>query len=276
MESLEEYSAWIAIGTLLVLLAWESFQPFFPFFRGKGRERVRHGFRNTLLGIVNGLMTSLGFVIFWKWAVDWSGAHSIGLLHRVSWPAGIELAVAVLLLDFWTYWWHRMNHRIPFLWRFHRVHHADPEMDVTTANRFHFGEIILSSLLRVPVLILIGAQLWQLAFYEVVMFAVVQFHHANIAVPPWLDRVLRLVTVTPAMHKVHHSRLQVDTDSNYTSLFSWWDRIFGSFRLRPEMKEIHFGLDEFDAEENQTLIGMAKTPFRSGPEIKKEEGTSTL
>lgn len=183
------------------------------------------------------------------------------------------MIVAILLLDFWTYWWHRLNHRIPFLWRFHSVHHTDPKMDVTTASRFHFGEIILSSILRIPVLLLIGAEIWQLAIYEAMLFAVVQFHHANIVLPDWLDRFLRIVIVTPAMHKIHHSRIQKETDSNYTSLFSWSDRVFGSFRLREgqeDMRGINFGLDDHDSAEKQSVWGMLKTPFDSRRTSEKE------
>ncbi|NNE91506.1 MAG: sterol desaturase family protein [Verrucomicrobiales bacterium] len=266
LQPLENHSLWIAAGVLVLLLTWEGFRPFLPFFRGKAKQRAIHLLRNTVLGVINAAMTSLGFVLLWAWAADWAWSRGFGLLNWISLSAWMEFAIAVLLLDFWTYWWHRWNHRVPFLWRFHRVHHADPRMDVTTANRFHFGEIILSSLLRVPVLMLIGAQLWHLAIYETLLFAVVQFHHANVALPPWLDRGLRIVTVTPAMHKVHHSRIPSETDSNYTSLFSIWDRLFGSFRLRRDLHGIDFGLNGYDSVKVQTVWGMAKTPFQPKPE----------
>jgi sterol desaturase/sphingolipid hydroxylase (fatty acid hydroxylase superfamily) len=116
--------------------------------------------------------------------------------------------------------------------------------------------------LRVPVIALLGLQLWELALYEMAMFTVVQLHHANIALPAGLDRALRVVIVTPFMHKVHHSRWQPETDSNYSSLFSFWDRLFRSFRLRKNPSTLQFGLQEFDSAENQTLSGLVATPLK--------------
>ena len=174
----------------------------------------------------------------------------------------MEMVIAILMFDLFTYWFHRLSHRIPFLWRFHRVHHSDPHMDVTTANRFHLGEVMISSVLRIPLIALAGVELWHLALYELLMFSIVQFHHANIALPGALDRLLRVFIVTPAMHKVHHSRIQKETDSNYTSLFSFWDRVFGSFKIRkPEdLGKIQLGLDGYDCTDKQRLIGLLKTP----------------
>jgi sterol desaturase/sphingolipid hydroxylase (fatty acid hydroxylase superfamily) len=133
-------------------------------------------------------------------------------------------------------------------------------MDVTTAHRFHFGEILLSCLLRVPVLALLGMNLVELAIYETLMFANVQLHHANVTLPAWLDRLVRIVVVTPALHKVHHSRVREETDSNYASLFSWWDPLFGSRRTREDLRAICFGLEGYDAPRQQSLTALLKMP----------------
>jgi sterol desaturase/sphingolipid hydroxylase (fatty acid hydroxylase superfamily) len=260
-QQLHEQGRLISIGFLLFLLAWESFIPFFSFFRKQGGNRARHAIRNLLLGAGNALLVAYLFVSAWFWAAEWAQANRFGILEWSEMPTWVEAAAAVLLFDFWTYWWHRMNHRIPFLWRFHRLHHSDPYMDVTTASRFHLGEIFMSSALRIPFIILIGADLWHLALYETIMFSIVQLHHANIGLPPALDRFLRSVIVTPAMHKVHHSRRQRETDSNYTSLLSVWDRLFRSFRLRDELHDIRFGLENYDDRDKQTIFGMLKTPI---------------
>lgn len=249
----------VSVALLVLLLAWESWKPFYSF--PKGRERLGHGLRNFLLGVVNGLMGTLVFVGLWWLAADWSARHGFGLLHRLALPPVVEWVLAVLLLDVWTYLWHRMNHRIPFLWRFHRVHHSDPHMDVTTANRFHIGEIFMSSVLRVPLIVLLGVGIDQLALYELLMFAVVQFHHANISITEKWDRLLRCFIVTPFMHKVHHSRWQPETDSNYSSLLSVWDRVFRSFRHHENPATIRIGLDEYDLPDRQSLPGMLKTPW---------------
>ena len=133
-------------------------------------------------------------------------------------------------------------------------------MDVTTAYRFHFGEIIFSSLFRAPIIVLLGMNLPELVVYETLMFAVVQLHHANVALPRQLDRLLRCFIVTPSIHKVHHSRLQPETDSNYSSLFSWWDRAFKTLNLR-DPATIQYGLVQFDSPNQQTISGLIKTPL---------------
>src|SRR5215813_5385924 len=123
----------------------------------------------------------------------------------------IGAAAAILLFDAWMYLWHRANHQLDFLWRFHRVHHSDPEMDVTTAIRFHAGEILISSALRLAVIPLLGITNRQLLVYEMLLLPVILFHHSNVLIPERLDAILRLVIVTPAIHRVHHSRLRAET-----------------------------------------------------------------
>ena len=167
------------------------------------------------------------------------------------------------------YLWHRANHRILFLWRFHRMHHSDPQMDVTTALRFHTGELVFSSLLRFAVVPLLGMNLWQLIFYEILLLPIIQFHHSNVNLPESWDRCLRTIIVTPNIHRVHHSRWQPETDSNYSSIFSFWDRVFGSFRLRKDSHTIQYGLYTYDAQEWQTTWGMLKTPFLTTSLITK-------
>ncbi len=266
--SIPESRPLVALLVLVTLLAWETIHPFFLF--PKGRERLRHGFRNIALTVLNAIVTTIVFVGLWWAAAAWSASHQFGLLHWLPLPTWAEWLTAVLLLDAWTYLWHRLNHRIPFLWRFHRVHHSDPHMDVTTASRFHTGEIVMSSTLRVPLIILLGASIEQIALYEILMFAVVQFHHANISVSAQWDRVLGWIIVTPYMHKVHHSRWQPETDSNYSSLLSIWDRIFHSFRMTENPESIRLGLDEFDTPASQTLAGMLKTPVVNVDQQKRK------
>ena len=249
---------------LVLFVVWESLHPFFDFFRSSPRSRTLHIVKNLVLGAINSLIIAVVFVAAWVSASVWAEANDFGLLNQLSllgMPAWAHAVGAILLFDAWTYLWHRMNHRVPFLWRFHRVHHSDTRMDVSTAGRFHVGEIIFSSALRIPLIVLLGVYAWELLLYETIMFAVVQFHHANIGVPPALDRALRTVIVTPAMHKVHHSRFQPETDSNYSALFSFWDRLARSFRLRSDPHEIEFGLDEFDEPRFETLGGMMKMPL---------------
>lgn len=262
LHNLNQWRSMSSVTVLTLVLAWESLVPFLSYFAGSKGERVRHGLKNLTLGVVNSLITGLGFSALCWMTAQWAQAHEFGLLNWLPMPGWARLAGAFLLFDAWMYWWHRLNHRVPFLWRFHRMHHSDPKMDVTTANRFHIGEIALSSVLRVPVIALLGLQLSELALYELAMFTVVQLHHANIGFPAWLDRALRVIIVTPFMHKVHHSRWQPETDSNYSSLFSFWDGLFRSFRLRDDPRALRFGLAEFDQPEDHTLTGLLATPLK--------------
>lgn len=264
----------LVIG-LAIFLSWESIQPFFGFFGRASRGRFRHVATNLILGAINSLAVAFVFVALWLAAAEWAFANNFGLLNvlhsNVGLPVWAHVLLAVLLLDAWTYLWHRMNHRIPFLWRFHRVHHSDRQMDVTTATRFHFGEIVLSSALRIPLIILLGVYVWELVLYETLMFAVVQFHHADIRLPDALDRILRVVIVTPNMHKVHHSRIRLETDSNYSAFLSIWDRLFSSFRIRPDPSEIEFGLDEFSPEDAASMASLLKMPARSVRTSSREQ-----
>lgn len=266
LVSLQERQIIVMAGILTLLFLWESILPFYAYFTGSFKNRGKHAVRNLVIGVVNGLLVSLLFVGLWLAASAWAEENRFGLMHWLqditSLPLWLHTVGAVLLLDLWTYAWHRMNHEIPFFWRFHSVHHSDHKMDVTTASRFHLGEIFLSSLFRIPLIALFGVYLWELVLYEIVMFAVVQFHHANVNLSEKYDRLLRAVIVTPNMHRVHHSRWQPETDSNYSSLFSLWDRLARTFRLNPKPETIRLGLDEFDGEEDQTVRGMMKTPIK--------------
>lgn len=260
LDLLQATQAGAALAGLVLLLLLEGAHPFFELF-GERRERGRHLARNLVLGAVNSVLVAVVFAGLWVAAAAWAEARGIGILRLADLPTWLHAILAVLALDAWTYAWHRMNHRVPFLWRFHRVHHSDAQMDVTTASRFHTGEIVLSSLLRIPLIVALGATAWELVLYETMMFAVVQFHHANVALPPRVEAVVNKVIVTPAMHKVHHSRWQPETDSNYSAFLSVWDRLFRSFRRREALHEVELGLAEFDDDAHQSVAGMLRMPL---------------
>lgn len=248
-----DLAAWrthASIAVLLLLFAWESAQPFFALFAPgahRWRGRLRHAATNISIGVLNGLAIRFGFLALWVATMRWTTLHGVGLLNWLAVAPALRWLVVLFLLDGWTYAWHRLNHTVAFFWRFHRLHHSDRQMDVTTANRFHIGEITLSSLARVPVLAVIGCRMDELALYEVLLFAVVQLHHANIGLPDWLDRALRTVIVTPHLHKVHHSVVFAEQNANFSSLFSWWDRIAHTFRLAPDLSRVVFGVDDVSA-----------------------------
>lgn len=227
------------------------------------QRRLSHATHNLALGLLNAALVSVVFAAALVAAAEWSTTAGFGLLHRLAAPGWIEWPVAILLLDLWMYCWHRINHQVPLLWRFHSVHHSDAEMDASSAVRFHTGEAVLSATARLAVLPLLGVTPLQLLVYELIMQPVILFHHSNVRVPARIDRVLRAVIVTPWMHWVHHSRWQPETDSNYATVFSWWDRLFGSFRLRDDPDTIELGLDGYTPREWRRLDGMLISPFRS-------------
>jgi sterol desaturase/sphingolipid hydroxylase (fatty acid hydroxylase superfamily) len=249
----------VAVGTLLVLWLLETWLPLFVERRG----RLRHAARNLAVGGLNLLVIGLGFSAVTASVAMWARQAQFGLLNRWDGPLWFETLLALLLFDGWMYLWHRANHAVPFLWRFHRMHHSDPDVDVTTALRFHAGEIAVSSALRLALIPLLGLQIWQVILYETLLLPVIAFHHSNVALPERWDRRLRAVIVSPNMHRVHHSDWQPETDSNFASIFSWWDRLAKTYRLRNDVRTLRYGLREFDSIDWQSLWGLLKTPFAS-------------
>jgi sterol desaturase/sphingolipid hydroxylase (fatty acid hydroxylase superfamily) len=157
----------------------------------------------------------------------WAATLHLGL--RPAWSTGaMGLAVDVLLLDFLIYWWHRLNHRLPILWRFHEVHHLDRFLDTTTAVRFHFGEVLLSAAARALVIVVFDVPLVSVLVFEALVLTAAIFHHSNLRLPAGLERTLARAVITPSIHWVHHHAVRRDTDSNYGTIFSFWDPLFGT------------------------------------------------
>lgn len=161
------------------------------------------------------------------WKMGW------GLFNHLNWPIWVEIVLSILLLDFAIWAQHLITHKVPLFWRFHRVHHADRDMDVTTAVRFHPVEILASMLLKIGLVYLLGPQALAVLLFEVLLNGTALFNHANISLPRGLDRFVRLVLVTPDMHRVHHSVLRAEHDSNFGFALSIWDRIFGTYVSQP-------------------------------------------
>ena len=197
-----------------------------------------------------------------RWALHWSAEKPFGLVHLVPLPAWLELAISFLLMDLAFYYWHLANHRTPFLWRFHNVHHADPELDVSTAFRFHFGEIALSSAFSVVQINLIGISPWAFAVYQLAFQAEVLFHHSNLRLPIGFERFLSKVVVTPRMHGIHHSQVHRENNSNFGTVFSWWDRLHRTLGLNIPQSEITIGIPAYSLPEDNTVSNALLMPFR--------------
>ncbi|WOI52074.1 sterol desaturase family protein [Parvularcula sp. LCG005] len=165
-----------------------------------------------------------------------------------SWrPAALDgwigIGLDLLILDLWIYWWHRANHRIPFLWRFHEVHHLDEFLDVTSSARFHFGELFLSAIVRGAVIIALDISLSSVLIFSVLVTLNAAFHHCNVRLPERLERLLRRVIVTPSHHWVHHHNVRRDTDSNYSTILTMWDRLFGTWSETKRWPDMPIGTE---------------------------------
>lgn len=259
----------LPVVLLTLFWMWETWRPYFDWKAG----RLRHAAHNLALTLFNAVVLGVVLGTATVFVADWTTHNGWGLLNRIDAPLAVQFIMAVVLLDVWMYLWHRANHAVPLLWRFHRMHHSDNRMDVTTATRFHLGEHVGGNVLRLGLILLLGFQIWHIVVYEMLVIGITQFHHANISLGR-LDRWLRLVIVTPDMHKVHHSRWRPETDSNYSTVFSIWDRLARSFRMRSEPQTLHFGLDEFDEPEWQSFWGMLKTPFVSSGKRMDQHGST--
>lgn len=192
-----------------------------------------------------------------------------GLFSQLTLAPWVELLAAVLILDLVIYWQHRLYHMVPVLWRFHRMHHADVEFDVSTGIRFHPLSVLLSAAIKLGTIFLIGPAPLAVLIFEVLLNATSLFNHSNLGIPRGVDRILRLLVVTPDMHRVHHSSAPDETNRNFGFNFPWWDRMFRSYRAQPAQGHQHMevGLATFRQEPESRLDRMLTQPFRGGSEV---------
>lgn len=189
-----------------------------------------------------------------------------GVLNILAWPAWAEILVAVLLLDLVIYVQHVLFHSVPILWRLHRMHHADLEIDVTTGLRFHPAEILLSMLIKLGAVAVFGAPALSVLIFEMLLNATSMFNHSNARIPAGVDRMIRRVLVTPDMHRVHHSIVVRETNSNFGFNLPWWDRLFGTYRAQPTggHEDMVIGIQDFRDPAELRLDRMLLQPLRRG------------
>jgi sterol desaturase/sphingolipid hydroxylase (fatty acid hydroxylase superfamily) len=188
----------------------------------------------------------------------------IGLFAWLDWPLWLEVVLVMITLDLAVWFQHWASHHVPLLWRLHHVHHADPDFDTTTALRFHPIEIALSMLFKMVVVAVLGAPPIAVVLFEMVLNGTALFNHANLALPGWLDRVLRLVIVTPDMHRIHHSSERREHDTNFGFNLPWWDRLFGTYTADPVGGQhgMTIGLPHLQTAEPTRLTWLLMAPFR--------------
>ncbi|MBD1575560.1 sterol desaturase family protein [Vibrio sp. S11_S32] len=197
--------------------------------------------------------------------------HQWGLLHWLSLPSPIEVLISIVLLDGIIYWQHRLFHQIPLLWRLHRVHHSDQDIDATTGSRFHFIEIWLSMWVKIAAIVILGISPIAVLLFEVILNASAMFNHSNVRLNLKFDALLRKFVVTPDMHRIHHSVHLNETNSNYGFCLSIWDRCFGSYIAEPKdgHRDMQIGLGIFRQPQEQGLLKMLTQPFRKDESYQK-------
>lgn len=188
-------------------------------------------------------------------------AHKLGALNQIDLPYWLELALAVAFLDFMLYIWHLLNHEVPLLWRFHRVHHTDLNMDVSTATRFHIGELCLSAPIKIGLIYLIGADPLMVVVFEAGLVLAAQFHHSSLRAPWALEKVLWLLFVPPSMHRIHHSVKIRERNTNYGTIFSLWDRVMGTMLAGVDQTGIRIGVGGHFEENKLGLGRLLVMPF---------------
>lgn len=240
------------------VLLWgiESLIPLFAY----RPHRVRRTFANVALTVLL-VLTNLILAFASTTVSLWAEANGTGVFSALHLPPWATVALGIAALDLFAYWAHVLLHEHPLGWRFHRVHHSEKEVDVTTAFRQHPGETVWRIFMQLPPIAIFGIAPWTVIVYLAISATNAQLEHANIRVRGGLDRFLRLLVVTPDMHKVHHSREIRETNSNYSNIFSFWDRLLGTYTPRKDLRALRYGLDGFDGADKQTLGGLLKMPF---------------
>jgi sterol desaturase/sphingolipid hydroxylase (fatty acid hydroxylase superfamily) len=251
------YRTAILVGGLLLLWIIEGAIPRLSF----KSNRYRHAGTNLFFTLTTAIV-NLGFAFLIVKASEWTSREQFGLLYLIHLPLWLHCILALLMLDFiGAYLVHFIQHKIGWMWHFHKIHHIDTAIDATTALRHHPVESFFRVIALFLAIITMGVPIWMVMLYQTFSAFMAQFNHANIRLPKWLDNTLSWIIVSPDMHKVHHSHYQPETDSNYANIFSLWDRLFGTFVKIPDTTSIRYGLDEYQDDRYQEIGPLLKLPW---------------
>lgn len=257
----------VFVCILITMMAAEALFP----RKDRVMARSRRWTSNLLLIVIDGLFVRLIFPVVAVGAALISADKGWGLLNLTELPIWAEIIIAIIILDMMIYWQHVASHHIPFLWAFHKVHHADRDIDVTTGSRFHPVEIGLSMLYKMALVVVIGAPVLAVIIFEIILNGCAMFNHSNVKLPRSVDKALRKIIVTPDMHRVHHSVRISETNSNYGFSLSLWDRVFKSYTPEPKggHEAMTIGLGEHQNSGPASLIWSLALPFKAVKKIEK-------
>ncbi len=251
------------LGMFVIMAAWELFAP----RRVWGAPKSVRWTHNISIAIINVLLVRVLFPSAALGVAVFADEHGTGLLNMFAIPYPLAFLASLLALDLTMYLVHLMFHAVPALWRVHRVHHADVDFDVTTGARFHPIQIILALPVKFAVIFVLGLPVLAVLVFEAVFNALSLFNHANVRIPPTVDRLLRWFLVTPDMHRVHHSVDATETNSNFSFVLPWWDRLFGTYRAEPAAghERMAIGVEQFRTHRDFRLDRMLLQPFQDDP-----------
>ena len=252
-------------GVLILMAVWEVLAP----RRASTVSKIVRWGNNLGLVVFNSVLLRLIFPTAAVGVTIFASEHSWGLLNYVQLPSVAAVAISIVVMDFVIYVQHILMHTIPALWRLHRVHHADLDYDFTTGVRFHPLEIIVSMLIKFSAILILGPPVIAVLMFEVILNAMSMFNHGNVKLPAFLDRNLRLLIVTPDMHRIHHSVEEDESNQNFGFNLSLWDRFFGTYRKQPRAghEEMVVGIQNYRGLRDVTSIqGLLLLPFRNKPD----------
>lgn len=250
MQDLIFYKSWIIAIAFMLLFGLERIYPAAPIAKQPWPRIIK----NLAFWPIN-----IGLALLWVLPISWFAAQHI-LWNRPAWLSGLSgLMIDLLILDLFIYAWHRLMHVMPFLWRFHKIHHLDQYLDTTSAIRFHAGEIFLATWVRAVVIYLFALPFTSVLVFETLVLLMTLFHHSNLAIPLRLEKFLAKIIITPSIHWVHHNAEVKNTDSNYATLLSCWDRLFATYSNSSRTTTMLIGID---GQSDKSFMALLLCPFR--------------
>ncbi len=252
VQTLLTWKLWIVGGWFALIFICEHT---LPLRRARHKHLLQRYARNFTLFGLNGVVSPL-LVLYTAFVAQ---SLSLGWRDDLLQANLFPLLLDLILIDFFIYWWHRANHELPFLWRFHEVHHLDDELDSTTGVRFHVGEVILSTLVRSVYVVILDIPLVSILVAEILLQFTTLFHHANLRLPVFIERYVGYILVMPHWHEYHHRARRRDTDSNYGNILSLWDRLFSSVNPQRTPSSIGIGVE---SKKDLPLLGLLLSPFK--------------
>ena len=256
VETLNAAMPFFVVGSLSIFMTVEVWRPYF--LHGTGRTRQR--WRNVAV-IAIALFVSVAVSSLVAMPIVWSETNRFGLLYRLFPPSALPIAIGMFLVDLCLYVLHVTMHKVPVLWRVHRMHHADTELDASSGLRAHPLELMFLLAMSAMILPLLGVSMTSYVLYSTLAVSWFSLNHSNVQFPNWFERGANLLMSTPNWHRVHHSSYQPETDSHYGCVFSVWDRLFGTTRPT-NVETIRFGLEDFRGPDEQTIGALLRIPFK--------------